>query len=298
MNQKEADKPLYLSVILNGSIFFVELTFGFITNSLALISDAFHNLTDLLAVFIALISRLAGRKPPTLKHTYGFRRVEIFAAFFNALILFALMAFLLRESILRLLTPINPPKTLIVFLVASFAFLVNFASALLLHSHRKDDVNIKIAFVHMCQDALVSLIVVVSSFLYTFSFGKYVDPIATILVSIFVIKSTISIFWETIRTLLEGVPYWLNIKEISDFVESKYPEVSIHHIHLWQNGPNEILMTAHIQIKDESSISMVEKLFTNLKTDLEEKWKITHITLEPEVNGCEEKGLISNSHQN
>jgi len=88
----------------------VELAFGFITNSLALISDAFHNLTDLLAVFIALISRIAGRKPPTLKHTYGFRRVEIFAAFFNAMILFVLMAFLLRESILRLLTPINPPK--------------------------------------------------------------------------------------------------------------------------------------------------------------------------------------------
>lgn len=298
MIKKEADKPLYLSVILNGAIFFVELAFGFITNSLALISDAFHNLTDLLAVFIALISRIAGRKPPTLKHTYGFRRVEIFAAFFNAMILFVLMAFLLRESILRLLTPINPPKTLIVFLVASFAFLANFASAILLHSHRKDDVNIKIAFVHMCQDALVSLIVIISSLFYGFSFGKYVDPIATILVSLFVIKSTISIFFKTIRTFLEGVPYGLNIKEISDFVESKYPEVSIHHIHLWQNGPDEILMTAHIQIKGELSIKVVEELFTNLKTDLEEKWKISHITLEPEVSGCGENGLISNSHWN
>ena len=288
------DRPLYITVFLNGFISVFELFFGLISNSLALISDAAHNLTDFLAVFLALISRIAGRKPPTLKHTYGFRRLEIFAAFFNGLILFAIMAILLKESIFRLFNPLKTPNQTTVIVVGIAAFFANFISVVVLNPHKKEDVNIKIAFIHLLQDAFVSLLVIISAFLYNFSFGKYVDPIATILISILVLKSSLSILWETTVTLLEGAPPDIDIKEMLDFVEQKYPQLSIHHIHIWQNGPNEILLTAHIHFKENKSIQEIEAIFSDLKETFKKRWKINHATFEPEFYGCGEKEIISN----
>ncbi|NMB99962.1 MAG: cation transporter [Thermoanaerobaculaceae bacterium] len=287
------DRPLYITVFLNGFISLLELFFGLISNSLALISDAAHNLTDFLAVFLALISRIAGRKPPTLKHTYGFRRLEIFAAFFNGLLLFAIMAILLKESIFRLFNPVKPPSQTIVIVVGIAAFFVNFISVIVLNPHKKEDVNIKIAFIHLLQDAFVSVVVIISAFLYNFSFGKYVDPIATILISILVLKSAILILYETVLTLLEGVPPNIDIMEIINFVGQNYPQISIHHIHIWQNGPNEILLTAHIHFKENCRTDEIEMVFADLKEKFEKQWKINHITFEPEFNGCGESETIS-----
>ncbi|MCX7830175.1 MAG: cation diffusion facilitator family transporter [Acidobacteria bacterium] len=293
MNVHSVDRPLYVTVFINGLFSIAELAFGLLLNNLSLISDAAHNLTDFFALFIALISRIAGRKPPTLKHTYGFRRVEIFSALFNGLLLFSIMALLVKESIDRIIHPMAPSHQIVVIIVGIFAFLANFVSVVILTPHKKEDVNIKIAFLHLLQDSFVSLVVIISALFYKTSFGKYADPIATIIISILVLRSTIAIIWETIRTLLEGVPPNINLIDIYDFVEKKYPNISIHHIHIWQNGPNEILFTAHIQFKENLKVTEVEDIFSNLKHQLEERWNITHITFEPEFEGCGEKGAIS-----
>lgn len=288
------DKPLYIAVFLNGVIAVSELVFGLLSNSLALISDATHNLTDFFSVFLALISRIVGRKPPTYKHTYGFRRLEIFAALFNGLILFGIMILIFKESISRLLSPISPPNQIFVIIVGTIAFVANSISVIVLSPHKKDDVNIKAAFLHLFQDAFISLIVIISALFYTFPFGKYADSVATILISVLVLKGVISILWETLITLLEGAPPNIDIKEICNFVEEKNKDLSIHHIHLWQNGPSEILLTAHIHFNENRTVQEIEEIFLDLKGELKEKWKITHSTFEPEFNGCGEKEVISN----
>lgn len=293
MDDAKSDRPLYLIVFLNAFVAILELLFGLVFSSLALVSDATHNLTDFFAILFALLARIYGRKPPTLRHTYGFRRLEIFTAFFNAILLFGIMVLLLKESIQRIFNPVEVPNQTVVITLGFMAFLVNFFSVLILNPHKKEDVNIKTAFVHLFQDAAISLIVVVSAFLYSLPFGKYADPTATILISLLVMKSSFTILWETVTTLLEGAPPNISIMDILDFIRKEYPGISLHHIHLWQNGPNEILLTAHIQFKENVKTDDVEEVFSQLRQKLEEKWKINHITFEPEFNGCGESDIIS-----
>ena len=204
------------------------------------------------------------------------------------------MILLLKESVLRLITPVSPPNQRVVVIVGIIAFFANTASVIVLNPHRKEDVNIKVAFAHLFQDAFISLVVIISAVFYTFPFGRYVDPVATILISILVLKGVISILWETLITLLEGAPPNIDIKEICKFVEEKNKNLSIHHIHIWQNGPNEILLTAHIHFKENRTVEEIEEIFFDLKEGLKEKWKISHTTFEPEFNGCGEKDMISN----
>ncbi len=287
------EKGLYLTVILNGFIAVVEFAAGVMTNSLALISDAAHNISDFFAVLIALTARVAGRKPPTLKHTYGFRRLEVFSALINAFVLVALMAILLKESVTRLISPVKPPDQAVVIIVAFFALLINSFSVLLLRKHEKEDLNTKSAFLHMLQDALASLVVIISALLYNTRFGMFVDPIATILISLFVIRSAVSILWETFVTLLEGVPADIDIEQLAGGVFEKFPGISLHHIHIWQNGPGERLLTAHIHFKDKLELGEVEEKIVTVKKFIEDRWRISHITLEPEYEGCGDKGIIS-----
>ncbi len=288
-----AEKGLYLTVILNGLISIVEFTAGVMTNSLALISDAAHNISDFFAVLIALLSRIAGKKPPTLRHTYGFRRLEVIAALVNALTLVALMAILLKESIARLITPVKPPDQSVIIMVAFFALLANSFSVLLLRKHEKEDLNTKSAFLHMLQDALASLVVIISALFYKTGIGRFVDPVATILISLFVLRSAISILWETFMTLLEGVPADIDIRDLAEGVEKEFGDVSIHHIHIWQNGPGDRLLTAHLHFREKTGIGEVESRIAGVRDHLEKRWNISHITLEPECEGCGESGLLS-----
>jgi len=287
------EKGLYLTVVLNGLISIAEFAAGMMTNSLALISDAAHNVSDFFAVLIALLARVAGRKPPTLKHTYGFRRLEVFSALINAFVLVALMAILVKESVTRLISPVKPPDQGVVIIVAFFALLVNSFSVLLLRKHEKEDLNTKSAFLHMLQDAFASLVVLISALFYDTPAGTFVDPVATIIVSMFVIRSAVSILWDTIVTLLEGVPADIDIEKVAAGVSEKFPGISIHHIHVWQNGPGDRLLTAHILFKDRMDISEVESKILEVKEFIDGEWGISHITLEPECEGCGESGIIS-----
>lgn len=291
-HEHSAEKGLYFTVVLNGLISAVEFAAGMMTNSLALISDAAHNISDFFAVLIALIARIAGKKPPTARHTYGFRRLEVIAALVNALTLVALMAILLKESIARLISPVKPPDQAVIIVVAFFALLANSFSVLLLRKHGKDDLNTKSAFLHMLQDALASLVVIISALFYRTSLGRFVDPVATILISLFVLRSAISILWETFMTLLEGVPADIDIKDLAEGVEKEFRDVSIHHIHIWQNGPGDRLLTAHLQFREKTGIDQVENRIAGVREHLEKRWNISHITLEPECEGCGENGIL------
>ncbi|HNQ77092.1 MAG TPA: cation diffusion facilitator family transporter [Acidobacteriota bacterium] len=291
-HQHGAEKGLYFTVILNGLISVVEFAAGVMTNSLALISDSAHNISDFFAVLIALIARIAGRKPPTLRHTYGFRRLEVIAALVNALTLVALMAILLKESVARLISPVEPPGQAVIVIVAFFALLANSFSVMLLRKHGKEDLNTKSAFLHMLQDALASLVVMISALFYKTSFGRFVDPVATILISLFVLRSAISILWETFMTLLEGVPADIDIKDLVEGVEKEFGDVSIHHIHIWQNGPGDRLLTAHLHFREKAGIAEIESRIAGVRDHLEKRWDISHITLEPESEGCGENGIL------
>jgi len=188
--------------------------------------------------------------PPTARHTYGFKRGEVIAALVNAVALIAVSLVIGREALGRLLHPTLVARDLMLA-VALAALAANVGSVLLLRRHEKDDVNVRSAFLHMAQDALASLVVVAAALLAHTAVGPYVDPIAALIVGFAVLRSALSLVWETFSTLLEGAPAGIDL----------------------------------------------ETLFGEVKGFLHDRWRVAHATLEPEVEGCGQGGVLESWRQ-
>ena len=285
------DRRLWASATLNFAITVAELFGGLLSGSLALLSDAAHNLSDVAAVVLALWARLLGRRPPTVRHTFGFKRAEVLAALINAVVLIAITVLIAREAFVRLVNP-QPVAQGLMLAVALVAFLANVGSMLLLRRHEKGDVSVRSAFLHMAQDALASLAVVGAALLAKTAAGPYVDPVAALVVGFAVLRSALVLVWETISTLMEGVPEGVDVEALAAGVAEAFPSVRFHHVHLWQNGPGQRLLTAHAALEENFDGHAIEALFTDIKVFLHQRWEITHATLEPEVAGCGENALL------
>jgi len=285
------DLRLWASAALNGAITLAEFLGGLFSGSLALLSDAAHNLSDVAAVVLALWARRFSRRPPTTRHTYGFKRAEVLAALINAMVLIAITVLIARESLVRLFHP-EPVQQGLMLAVALVALFANVGSVLLLRHHDKDDVNVRSAFLHMAQDALASLAVVIAALLAHTRVGPWVDPAAALIVGVAVLRSALSLVWETLSTLLEGAPMDADLKAMAADVARAFPSVALHHVHLWQNGPGQRLLTAHVTVDGNLDGAAIEALFTKIKEFLHENWAVTHATLEPEVAGCGETALL------
>jgi len=285
------DRRLLATAAFNAAITVAEFLGGLLSGSLALLSDAAHNLSDVVAVVLALWARRLSRRPATFRYTYGFKRVEVMAALFNAVVLVAVTALIAREAVLRLLHP-EPIAQGLMLAVALVALGANAGSVLLLRRHDTDDVNVRSAFLHMAQDAFASLAVVVAALFVHTAVGPYVDAIAALLVGFVVLRSALSLAWETLSTILEGAPGGLDIADLADCVNRTYAPARMHHVHVWQIGPKQRLLTAHVSLGREMAGRDIETLLSQIKLFLQEQWKISHATLEPEVSGCEQAGLL------
>ncbi len=169
--------------------------------------------------------------------------------------------------------------------VALVALAANVGSVLLLRRHEKDDVNVRSAFLHMAQDALASLAVVAAALLAHTPVGLYVDPAAALIVVFAVLRSGLSLVWETLSTLLEGAPADVSLEALLDDVRSAFPGATLHHLHLWQNGPGQRLLTAHVVVSDTLDGRAIECLFAEIKAFLHDRWGVAHATLEPGGGG-------------
>jgi cobalt-zinc-cadmium efflux system protein len=279
------DRRLWASLALNLVITVAEVIGGLVAGSLALLSDAAHNLSDVAALGLAIGSRRLARRPPTPRHTFGLKRAEVIAALVNASSLVAVTAVIAREAVSKLLhpTPVNQGVMLGVALVALVA---NLASVLLLRRHDDADVNVRSAFLHLAQDAAASLAVVVAALLAHTAVGRFVDPIAALLVGASVLRSALSLAWGTVRTLLEATPDEIDLPTLVSRVERQFPPARLHHLHVWEIGPGQRLLTAHVVLGQELDGRSIEQLFDAIKVFLEAEWGVNHATLEPEVSGC------------
>lgn len=290
------DRRLLASAALNVAITLAEFFGGLLSGSLALISDAAHNLSDVAVVALALWARRLGRRPPTARHTYGFKRGEVIAALVNAVALIAVSLVLGREALGRLLHPTSVSRGLMLA-VALVALAANVGSMLLLRRHEKDDINVRSAFLHMAQDALASLIVVAAALLAHTAVGPYMDPVAALIVVFAVLRSALSLVWETFSTLLEGAPAGVDLETLVREVKETFPVVTLHHVHLWQIGPGQRLLTAHVGLTENLDGRSIEALFGEVKTFLHDRWRVAHATLEPEVEGCGQGGVLESWRQ-
>ena len=287
----DAGKNLLFSTLLNFIVSVAEIIGGLVSNSLALISDALHNLGDTSALFIAYLAHSVSKKEYTDKKTFGYKRIEILAALFNAIVLAVIIVYLFVEAFQRLRNP-EPVKSLIMLIVALIGFLANLISVLLLKKHSGKNINIRAAYLHLVGDTISSVVVIATALLIYYFDLYWIDPLVTFLLGVYLLKETYLILKETLDILMQATPQGLDLTEVKKSLES-IPEIdNIHHVHAWNLDDQDIHFECHIDLKADIRISETEKVKISIHEVLKNKFNISHVTIQYEYNCCDDKNMI------
>jgi len=279
-------KKLLWVTLLNFSISLVQIIGGIISNSLSLISDAVHNLGDTSAIFIAFLAgKHAGKKPDAQK-TFGYKRIEILAALFNAVVLIVICIFLFVEAYERFVNP-QAIKGKVMLSVAVFGLLANLISVLVLQKEKSHNLNIRAAYLHLLGDTLSSVAVIIGGIAILLWQVYWLDPLITVAVGVYIIYHTWSIVRQTVDILMQATPRHINIQEIKQSVEAFSQVENIHHLHVWQMDDENIHLEAHLNMRKNLSLKETQIVRNNVETLLKDKFGINHITLQIEYKGCE-----------
>jgi cobalt-zinc-cadmium efflux system protein len=284
-------KRLLITVLLNLAITIAEFIGGIFSNSLALISDAFHNLSDTVAILITYITERISKRASNKKFTFGYKRIQILAAMFNAVTLIAISVFLIFEAWERFNNP-QPVQSVLMMTVAVIGLLANLASVLLLKSHKKGNINIKAAYLHLIGDTLSSVAVIIGGALIYFYEIYWVDPLITVLISLYIIKETYVVLYDTYKILMQQTPSGIEMEEVIAAI-TKFSEVKgVHHIHIWNLTDQEVHFEGHIDLCKDLKVSDGQVVVDQVQRLLKEKFKINHITLQLEYDRCDNKDII------
>jgi len=287
-------KHLAIAIALNAVIFVVEFVGGFLTNSLALISDSLHNLSDFFALILSFIALRVVQWKSNSEKSYGYVRVEIFVAFINATALVLIGMYIIYQGIQRFAHP-EPVAGGWMLIIAIVGFVVNTAATLLLKTHAHHDLNMKSAYLHLLTDAVESLAVVVVAGIIAWKDWRILDPIVSIGIGLFIIKSAWSIVAETVHILTEGTPRGIDLHEVAAYIQS-FPGVeNVHHLHIWELSSRVRALSAHIVIEDQL-ISAGNRISLQLEQELERRFGINHPTLQLESSACEDQGIVVDVH--
>jgi cobalt-zinc-cadmium efflux system protein len=283
----QVSKSLIAGILLNILFVIVEFAAGLFSNSLALISDAGHNLSDVASLALALLAFKLLKVKATEKFTYGYRKASILISLLNAVILLVAVGSIGYESIQRFLAP-RPVDTNVVIYVAAIGIVINLVSALLFFRDRKKDLNLKGAYLHLMVDALVSIGVVMAGILMAYTNWLWVDPFISVIIMIIILMSTWNLLRDSLSLSMDAVPTNISIETIREAALKLTGVKDIHHIHVWAMSTAENALTAHLVISDTISHEETSNLKNEFKHKLEHMG-IQHATLETEVDGCTEK---------
>ncbi|MCT4645732.1 MAG: cation diffusion facilitator family transporter [Carboxylicivirga sp.] len=289
-------RKLLWVTLLNFSITIVQVVGGLVSNSLSLLSDALHNLGDSSAIFIAFLAGKRSRKQADKQHTFGYKRIEILAAFFNGIVLIAICLYLFIEAYERFIDP-QPIRGGIMLLVASFGLLANLLSVLVLNKDKDENLNIKAAYMHLLGDTLSSVAVIIGGLaIWKFNI-VWIDPLITILVGIYIIYHTWGIVRQTIDILMQAAPDHLNLTEVKKAIESIKLVDNIHHIHAWKLDDSQVHFEAHINLKENMDMLKLMEVRLEIENLLQHQFEVNHITLQMGYDCCNGNNeLINKQH--
>lgn len=275
---KRINQAFYVGIGANTLYTLIEFVVGIRINSLALISDASHNLSDVATLIISLLGMKLAQKGATSLYTYGYKKASILASFVNAVILCLIVIKIGIESIERFS---NPPQMLgsMIMITALIGVFINGLSAFLFYKGQKDDINIKGAFLHLLVDALVSFGVIVSGIIISFTGWNIIDPIISFVIAFVILFSTWSLLKESVKLILDGVPQQISNENIQQILENHPNIASVHHIHIWALSSSENALTAHLVLKEGVSLETFMEVKKELKHELFHQG-IQHATLE------------------
>ena len=278
------NRAFAVGIGLNLAFVIVEAAYGWKVGSLALLADAGHNLSDVAGLVLAWIAALAAGRLPDQRHTYGWQRASILAAFANAVLLLVAMGSLLWEAGHRLHVP-APTDGVTVMVVAAIGVLVNGATAALFLSGSKSDMNIRGAFLHMAGDALVSLGVVASGALYLRTGWAWLDPVTSMAVALVIIAATWGLFRGSLHLLFDGVPESVALADVAAQLRALPGVVDVHDLHVWAMSTSDIALTAHLVMPaGHPGDAFLERI----RQELHDRFHITHPTIQIELEALDQ----------
>lgn len=281
------ERPLWIALGLTLTFLVAEVIGGLITSSLALLSDAAHMGTDVIALGVSLVAVRLSRRPADAKRTYGYARMEAIGAMINGGLLFIVAAYILWEAVGRFQEPPEVASTGML-VVASLGLLVNLISMRLLKAGSGESLNIKGAYLEVWADMLGSVGVIAGALIIKFTGWTVVDPIIAVLIGLWVLPRTWTLLREAGQILMQGVPNGVDLAALRSALEAQPGVEGIHDLHVWTLGSEEPIMTAHVVAIDGQNTS---QLRMELRKLLHDQFKIEHATLQIEEAGCDEHGL-------
>lgn len=276
-------RAFLLGVLLNVAFIVVEVVYGFIADSLALLTDAGHNLSDVLGLLLAWGAATLARRKPSLRRTYGFSRATIIASLFSGLLLMGAVGAIAWEASSRFVAP-SDPAGMTIMVVAGIGVVINTATALLFMRGRHTDLNIRGAFLHMAADAAVSLGVVVSGLLIWRYGLNWVDPVTSLMIAAVIFVSTWGLLRDSLNLAVDAVPPHIDPSAVREFLLAQEGVSDVHDLHIWALSTTDTALTAHLVMEarppDDSFLNGVSQ-------ELVSRFKIHHPTLQIEADGGE-----------
>ncbi|HEX7158050.1 MAG TPA: cation diffusion facilitator family transporter [Edaphobacter sp.] len=281
---RKMQRVLQLSMALTLAYVVATFIFGLRAHSLALISEAGHNLSDLAAIALSFVAVYFQSQPATERKTFGYQRAGVLAAFVNSAVLVALSAWIAVEAIHRIANP-HPVQPRLMMIVAAAGVVMNGTVAALLwrSSH---DVNIRSVFLHMLGDTLSTAAVIVGGAVILLTGMTWVDPVLSILIAAMILWSSIGIIRETLNILLEGTPHNVELGAVRDAMQSVDGVLDVHDLHIWSLGSHSHALASHVTIA-EMPMSECSTILDGINCALRDRFHITHTTIQFETIGCE-----------
>lgn len=288
------NRAFAIGIALNLGFVLIEGFYGWHVNSLALLADAAHNLSDVAGLVLAWGGALAGKLQPDARHTYGWKRASILAAFANAVLLLVAMGSLGLEAVQRLQSP-EATQGWTIMGVAAVGIVINTATALMFMRGREGDLNIRGAFLHMAGDALVSLAVVIGGGLYLWRGWAWLDPAMSLAIAVIIVAGTWSLFVQSLHLLFDGVPAGIDLEAVRKALLALPGVDDVHDLHIWAMGTSHNALTAHLVLSEQGADQSA--LLHQAEHALEDDFGIGQVTLQLEscsyAARCPLNGLAS-----
>lgn len=286
-----------ISIFLNIIITVGQVIGGLISGSIALMTDALHNFSDVISLIISYIANKLTTKEATISRTFGYKRAEIMAAFINSATLIGVAIYLIIEAIERFSKPVEIESDIVIwFAIASI--IINFLSVVILHNDSKDNMNIRSAYLHLLTDVMTSIAVLAGGLMMKYYSVFWIDSVLSFMIAIYLIYSSYSLLTLSTKVLMQFTPLGINLNKINEEICKIDGISNMHHLHVWQLDDKQNILEAHVELETNISISEFQEKLNEIEEILN-NFGINHFNIQPELNRCSDnKHLIHHVNLN
>lgn len=284
-------RNLIISIFLNILITASQIVGGLISGSLALLSDALHNFSDVISLIVSYIANVLSKKKASTNKTFGYKRAEIIAAFVNAATLIVVAIILIKEAVERFFDPRAIESELVIWL-SLLGIVANGASVLLIKKDADSNMNMKSAYLHLLTDMMASVAVLVGGIMMKFYQVYWVDAVLTLVIALYLIYMGYDLLKNSTRVLMLFTPSTIQVQEIVDAIGKIEPIKNVHHVHIWQLNEDEVHLEAHIDFSVDIKLSEFDVILEKIEEEVYHNHGINHVNIQPEFGKCDSKHII------